>query len=309
MQEDFLLRGTSIDGASGDENMYYIDGVNTNNLVTGVSAQAVNLDFVDEVQVKSSGYQAEFGGSMGGVINVISRSGGNAFHGELIGYLDSSNLQSKYRDILDENQINTPAVLYYSHEDYIGKDKWNSIEGGFNLGGFILKDRLWFFGSFMPSYFKLDRTVDFAIQGRDLVKTFPRTENQYNGMFRLTSQILQNLRISAGFINNSWKYLGDKPEANAASSTSEYDSGWTYPNMSISGNVDWSLGNSFMVSARGGYFKTDQVNPACPSATTLPATASLWSSPTTPSHLLTLCSPVSRRIATLRRLVEQVRRR
>ena len=267
IQEDTLLGGTSVDGASGDENMYYIDGVNTNSLVNGTSAQNVNLDFVDEVQVKSSGYQAEFGGSLGGVINVISRSGGNEFHGEVLGYYSGSKLKTANRDELDTAQLNTTgpgAVFYYTADEYTGKDDWNRIEGGFNLGGPIFKDKIWFFGSFMPSYYKHERTVDYAIQGIDLVKVFPRTENQYNGMFKLTSQISKNLRASAGFVNNSWKYLGDNPWAYSANTTSKYDSGWTYPNHSVSGTIDWNVGNNLMMSVRGGWFFMDQINSALP---------------------------------------------
>jgi hypothetical protein len=63
------LGGLSIDGASAGENRYIIDGIETTNLQSGVSGKAVIADFVEEVQVKSSGYTAEFGGA-GGVINV-----------------------------------------------------------------------------------------------------------------------------------------------------------------------------------------------------------------------------------------------
>ncbi len=47
--------GTSVDGASGAENMYYIDGINTTNMIYGTSAQQANFDFVEEVQFRSSG--------------------------------------------------------------------------------------------------------------------------------------------------------------------------------------------------------------------------------------------------------------
>jgi len=273
VQEDTLLGGTSVDGASGDENMYYIDGVNTNNLVNGTSGQNVNLDFVDEVQVNASGYQAEYGGSMGGVVNVLARRGGNAFHGDLIGYWTGMGLQSKYRDILDVNQIDTTgpnAILFYPYEKYVGTDKWNRFEGGFDLGGFIIKDRLWFFGSFMPQYYKRDRSVDYAIQGSSLVRAFKRTENYWNGLFKLTTQIANNLRLTAGFINNSYRYVGDNQEANSASSTALYNQGWTYPNSNVNGTIDWSLGNNFMVNMRGGWFRTDQINNEVPQGNNTP---------------------------------------
>ncbi|MGB6339429.1 MAG: TonB-dependent receptor, partial [Candidatus Aminicenantaceae bacterium] len=78
--------GTMMDGASSSENMYFVDGMDTTSMYTGTSSQRVLMEFVEEVQVKSSGYEAEHGGSMGGVINVITRSGGNEFHGEVSGY-------------------------------------------------------------------------------------------------------------------------------------------------------------------------------------------------------------------------------
>jgi hypothetical protein len=84
--EVLLLGGTSIDGASGLENIYTIDGADTTSIKDGSSGQNVSFNFVDEVQVKATGFTAEFAGSLGGVINVVTRSGGNEFHGEVIGY-------------------------------------------------------------------------------------------------------------------------------------------------------------------------------------------------------------------------------
>src|SRR5712692_2335813 len=75
------LGGLSIDGASAAENRYIVDGMETTNLQSGLSGKRVIVDFIDEVQVKSSGYTAEYGGAMGGVVNMITTSGTNDFHG------------------------------------------------------------------------------------------------------------------------------------------------------------------------------------------------------------------------------------
>ena len=75
------LGGLSIDGASAGENRYIIDGVETTDLQDGTSGKKLNVDLVEEVQVKSSGYTAEYGGAMGGVINTVTKSGSNDFHG------------------------------------------------------------------------------------------------------------------------------------------------------------------------------------------------------------------------------------
>ena len=76
--------GFQIDGASGSENTWIIDGLEVTRVFDGVLGNTKNIpfDFVKEVQVKSAGYEAEFGGATGGVINVATRSGSNEFHGE-----------------------------------------------------------------------------------------------------------------------------------------------------------------------------------------------------------------------------------
>ncbi len=69
--------GYQFDGASGSENVFIVDGVDVSNIRNaslGVQ-DAIPFEFVQEVQVKSGGFEAEFGGALGGVVNVISKSG------------------------------------------------------------------------------------------------------------------------------------------------------------------------------------------------------------------------------------------
>src|SRR5438552_12769852 len=79
--QEAKLGGLSIDGASAGENRYIVDGMETTNLQSGTSGKSLIADFVEEVQVKSSGYTAEYGGAMGGVINAVTKSGTNNWHG------------------------------------------------------------------------------------------------------------------------------------------------------------------------------------------------------------------------------------
>jgi hypothetical protein len=255
--EPLLLGGTSVDGASGLENMYYIDGADTTNIVKGSSGQSASFDFVDEVQVKASGYQAEFGGSLGGVINVVTRSGGNEFHGEVLGYFNGSALRSKSRDILDLDVKDSSKAVYYPYNTYYGVNDDQKFEGGFNLGGYIFKDKLWFFGSVIPSYYTNTRTTTY-INGD--VRPWKRTENQMNFALKLTSQPIKNLRLGASMVNNFFKYKGDLSNffGNSKPARSYDDYGFSYPNLSGNFSADLSLGNNFMFSARVGYFKTDE---------------------------------------------------
>ncbi len=95
-QAESKAGGTQIDGASGSENRFILDGMDTTNLQTGVSGKTMLLDFVEEVQVKSSGYNAEFGGATGGVVNVLTKSGTNAFHGQAGTYYQTEDDVRKY---------------------------------------------------------------------------------------------------------------------------------------------------------------------------------------------------------------------
>ena len=85
-------------GSSGSENVYYVDGVNTTNLEYGFQGKELNFEFIQEIEVKTGGYEAEYGKATGGVINVITKSGGNEFHGDVFGYRDDDNLQDSAKD-------------------------------------------------------------------------------------------------------------------------------------------------------------------------------------------------------------------
>jgi hypothetical protein len=255
--EVMMLGGTSVDGASGLENMYYIDGADTTNIKNGESGQNVSFDFVDEVQVKASGYAAEFGGSLGGVINVVTRSGGNEFHGEAVGYFSGSALRTKSRDILDLDLNDASKAVYFPYDTYYGVNDDQKYEGGLNLGGYIFKDKLWFFGSVMPSYFTRTRTTTYP---NGDVKPWKRTENYMNFSVKLTAQPFKNLRLGASVVNNFYKYQGDLSNVfgNSTPAVSYDDYGFSYPNISGNFSADLTLGNNFMISARAGYFKTNQ---------------------------------------------------
>ena len=83
---------------SGAENVFYIDGVNTTGVEYGFQGKELNFEFIQAVDVKTGGYEAEFGRSTGGIINVITKSGGNEFHGDVFGYYDDDSLQASADD-------------------------------------------------------------------------------------------------------------------------------------------------------------------------------------------------------------------
>jgi hypothetical protein len=266
VQNEPLVAGNSFDGASGLENVYYVDGVDTTSIVNGAAGQSVNFDFVEEVQVKASGYSAEFGGSLGGVINVITRSGGNEFHGEILGYYRGSPLTASRSDRLDLDHTDgtQQTARYYKYNELIGENNEHRIEGGINLGGYVIKDKLWFFGSFMPIFYSNTRSVGHFVGATNntIDKEYKRTENYWNYNIKLTSQLAPNLRLSAGLVSNSSSDQGNLASAadNANPLVSPDEYGSTFPNYSANATLDWNVGN-LQVNLRGGYFMTNETDP------------------------------------------------
>ena len=257
VNDEPLLGGISMDGASGAENMYFVDGMDTTNMYSGVSDQQVIFEFIEEVQVKSSGYAAEYGGSMGGVVNVITRSGGNEFHGEAGLYFRSDELQGSPRP---ELLIPPSADVYNLTAEYVTypEDDWSRYEVGFSLGGYIFKDKLWFYGSFMPRYTQTSRTVEFSLD--KLERTTTQKEYTYFAQAKFTAQLLRGLRINASFINDFYKWKGQLAPLDGTGDP-EYEFakyGFDYPGWSASVHADYIVSNDLFFNLSTGYYRTNK---------------------------------------------------
>jgi hypothetical protein len=260
VQNESMLSGISVDGASGSENMFYVDGTDITNLYTGVRGQGVAFEFVDEVQVKASGYQAEYGGSLGGVINVITRQGGNAFHGDVIAYYSGSGLNGKERDTLRLNPYDISIAEYVNYQDLYGKDDIDRFEVGFSLGGYILKDKLWFFTSLLPVYLETTRHVVFDPSMTE--GDYTRQDYFWNAQGKLTAQPFKFMRLGASLVTNLQNYKGDLPPRDGTGDPTAVwpDYGFNYPYWTAAAYADFTVSNNFLFSVRGGSFSTDTTN-------------------------------------------------
>src|SRR5262249_29953879 len=126
--------GAQMAGSSSSENQYIIDGLNTTGVETGIQGKTLNFDFVQEVEVKTGGLNAEYGRMTGGAVNVLTKSGGNAFHGDTFGFFEHAQESTIAGDL---PQTATTTTTIPRTGDYGG-----------DLGGFVLKDKLWFFGAY-----------------------------------------------------------------------------------------------------------------------------------------------------------------
>ena len=135
----------SIYGSTSAENSFLIDGINTTGVIKGIQGKDINNEFVQEVEVKTGGYQAEYGRNTGGVINVVTKSGGNEFHGALFGYYNSTGMKAS------TDFVGTPNFSEAGDSQAAGQGVTvvdNRQEAGADLGGFALKDRIWFFAAY-----------------------------------------------------------------------------------------------------------------------------------------------------------------
>ncbi|HEY2903665.1 MAG TPA: carboxypeptidase regulatory-like domain-containing protein, partial [Polyangia bacterium] len=126
--------GTSINGASAAENSFIIDGLSTNNPGFGISGTPLSSEFVGEINVVTGGYLPEYGRSTGGVISAVTKSGTNDFHGGAYFNYSPGALEGTRHAVPREGQ----SVLFQPKLNYEG-------DVGADLGGPLIKDKLWFY--------------------------------------------------------------------------------------------------------------------------------------------------------------------
>jgi hypothetical protein len=127
---------TNIAGSTGLENKYFIDGTDVTDPFRGLSGVDLPYNFVREVEVRSGGYQAEFGSSLGGILNVITYSGGNTFSGQAFGFFANNRFTAEPRQ----------SALEPSRGDF------SMYDFGLSIGGPVVKDKLWFYGAYNPAF-------------------------------------------------------------------------------------------------------------------------------------------------------------
>ena len=140
----------SIAGSTGLENIYLVNGLNVTgmdmgNLETGASTLGggtnLPVEFLRQIDVNSGGYQAEFGGAMGGVINTVLRSGSNEFHGSVFSMWSPYWMSSTPNPV----SITGNALGMVRMPDY-------DTSIGAEVGGPLIKDKLFFWGGFAPRF-------------------------------------------------------------------------------------------------------------------------------------------------------------
>jgi hypothetical protein len=134
--------GPNIAGSTGLENAYYIDGLNVTDPYRGLGGATLPYNFIDHVELKAGGYEAEYGRATGGIVNVVTRSGGNELHGSAFGFFTDNSLAADSRLGLVE----------------LGTGRFRRYDLGLAIGGPIARDRAWFFTAYNPAIEQQDMT-------------------------------------------------------------------------------------------------------------------------------------------------------
>lgn len=266
-----LAYGFSVAGAADSENSYLVEGQDTENIAGGYSKANVPFEFIQEVQIKTSGIEAEHGGALGGVINVVMKKGSNQWHGSLFASYESDSLDASPNNQLRYNPddsgdpthgLDQAAQLYQPK-----KDHYRQVYPGGTLGGAIVKDRLWFFVGFEPYYQTTARVVDFQDNEGGLGKqNFSQDQQTYFGTARLDYTLTQKIRLFSSWLTQYQRESGvNLPNADSTQGFTNttittpitnysHGLGFSAPNQTINIGGDVTINPRIVSTTRFGYF-------------------------------------------------------
>ncbi len=126
----------NIGGSTGAENRYFINGTDVTDSFRGTTGTNLPYNFIKEIEIKTGGYEPEYRSALGGILNVITYSGGNTLSGQVFGFFTNNNFAAEQR----------------TGETEPPKGDFSQYDVGFGLGGPLMRDKLWFYVAYNPSF-------------------------------------------------------------------------------------------------------------------------------------------------------------
>ncbi len=236
-----LSGGFQVDGASGSENSFLIDGQDVSNFRTGALNATNNIPtaLVSEIQVKTSGFEAEHGGASGGVVSVVTKSGSNNWHLDIGTQIDTAKLnpRPRFAPAVFQNGATAPQYVYGIQQQ---RDEYTNTYPTATFSGPIIKQRVWGLASVSPQFFETTRNSTFyCALSASATSTCPATtfgtsttglssialtQNptyaplKYNARTvyqyyytKIDAAIFDNLRVSGSYLYNPTLYQGNIP--------------------------------------------------------------------------------------------------
>jgi hypothetical protein len=266
--------GYSVGGASDAENSYLVEGQETANLIGGYSHTNVPFDFIQEVQIKSSGIEAEHGGALGGVVNVIMKKGTNQYHGSVFTQFENSGMDGSPNAYSRYDPSSGLSVAPDAPNGWIDgvtqsyqpkRAKTSDVFPGFTFGGPILKNRIFGFIGFNPEWNDLERKVDFSGQGLGILP-FSRNQQTYYATARIDAEITQKVRVFASLLYQYQRESGvNMPRADSTTglenvsagndpSAYAHSIGYVAPNITTNFGADFTITPRLVATTRLGYY-------------------------------------------------------
>ena len=271
--------GFQVNGASGAENSFTVDGVNTNSLLYGSSRQDTVFEYLQEVQVKTGGIAAEYGGALGGVISAVTKSGGNRFTGEGHYYYSGSAISASP----------VPAAAAQPARRHDGPQRAGrrsrrtiATRSADRIGGPIVKDKLFFFGSVSPRFVRRDERLPVLERHRARIDSAEADGDAGVRQGHVTRRAACRRTAACsprrcGPTGTLTAYDGTGPQfvsSSLAGNAAQIPRGFNQDQTNVSGNVDIYLSGAASISVRGGLF-TDNYADTGVSTTT----AVIWNTP------------------------------
>lgn len=198
VSEDVTYRRTaSTHGSTVRGNQYSFDGFLMNDPVVSYLATNVNFDSFDEVEIELLGHPAEVGQTDGAYINVVTKSGGNEFHGlAQIYYTDEKLVDKNYTDHQIETFSSIAPIAPTGEPSITPAKTISDLDGSIQLGGPIIVDKLWFFGAFR--YFDWTRNYTGFVDP-DSKDPIDVKHDEWNAQVKLSFQLSSAHKITANF--------------------------------------------------------------------------------------------------------------
>lgn len=240
----------SINGASGAENTYTIDGLKTNDMRYGGRGVSLVSDFIDQVDIQTGGFKPE-ASALGGVFNAITKSGSNTFAG------------SAWTTFSPESLKPGPKQNKYTRENPASSE----YDLGALLSGPIVKDKLFYAVGLNFTQQQIPATDNLS---KDTVSKFTFPSMQYFSKFNWYLNPEHQLTLSLFGTSGTDKHPSSAPSASQEDGRGVANFGLDTENSSNSFSLayDASLTSSLSMSAKAGQFRIsskqkpmDDVNP------------------------------------------------
>jgi Carboxypeptidase regulatory-like domain/TonB-dependent Receptor Plug Domain len=249
-----LEGGIQVNGASAGENNFIIDGITTSSALQGQSRTNAAFEILDEVQIKTSGIEAQYGGATGGVISAITKSGGNTFHGDVHYYLLDNALAAGPVKRLLMNPTDLLTTGYV--QDNKQHNRTNEI--GYALGGYFIKNRLYFFSAASPRF---EDRIQKYLTSDNQTTTLHRDQRFWQAYNKVSADITSKLRFNAGFYWSpfsaqgallAYSKNGNESTSSKASVDANQIRGFFNPQVNYNADVTYTVNPTTLVNVRFG---------------------------------------------------------